>query len=350
MRDQGDAEMGTFYDAFKALQLRPIARQDEVARLIDGFLAELFHATRSWQRPSFGVYLYGSVGSGKSMLMGLVGQLMIESMNVEANHFLPFMQDIRLRIRDRGGVASALQHYNHHSLLLIDEFQVNDIADAMILQSVLLQLDHNGASLMCTGNKAPDELYMGGIQRASFLPCIEFIKQRMHVWSISIEDQRKQQSGKALAKGAGGCCFVHPINELTEEFIMHAYSAIPFEEQSMHLEVLGRRVTLERTRGPAVLLDHSWLDGAGPADYVALCGRFRCVFLLGMRQIRTRDDARRFIDFIDICYERRVVLWMQLECPVEQLFHTPHMGWHEEALAKDRTQSRLLEMQSWHNR
>lgn len=336
--------MGIYLDAFKSLVklngLKMHSTQEQVATIIDAFISDhLNPSKRSWfHDPKFGVYLYGCVGSGKTMLMDLVRNVVSDQL-VQRQHFLGFMQAIRSEFA-RSSIQQALMRCPQNSLLLLDEFQVNDIADAMILRKVLHELDNKRVKLVCTSNRHPDELYLGGIQRASFLPCIEYIKSRMHVLPLFTEDHRNQSIAKQDSH------FYYPINKETEQKLLHSFSSQAASETTATLNVLGRQVVIERVRGASALLDSSWFETTGPSDYLAVCSTFTRLYILNVKKIDGRDQARRFIDFVDCAYEHRVHLTMQMECELNSLFNfSPE--WKEEAFAYQRTLSRLQGMQYW---
>lgn len=332
-------------DAQRAVlpMLEDIRRHLETVRTRrKGILGGLFHKPE--EAPQ-GLYLWGGVGRGKSMLMDLfVGNLDIRQKR--RVHFHAFMQEVHEGIhaaRSRGeedavapvaaGIAEGVR------LLAFDEMQITDITDAMIVGRLFEKLFEAGVVVVTTSNRAPDALYKNGLNRQLFLPFIRLIKDRMVVHElISPTDYRlnrlegaqvwfcphgsKARAGmdavwRDLAGGAGG-----PLT----------------------LEVKKRKVVLPRFRNGVARASFAELCGAalGPADYLAIAGAVRVLMVDGIPRLGRANfnEAKRFVTLIDALYEAGVRLVASAEAEPD-LLYTEGDG----AFEFERTASRLHEMQ-----
>lgn len=303
--------------------------------------------------PPEGVYIWGGVGRGKSMLM----DLFFEHAPVAARkrvHFHAFMQDVHERIfewrqREKAGevkagdpippVAAALA--KEAALLCFDEFQVQDIADASILGRLFTQLFDLGVVVVATSNIAPDDLYAGGLNRQRLLPFIGLVKKRMDVAHLdSATDYRLDRlSGlpvyyapaDAAARAALDAAFKH----LTD--VAHG------EPQTLALK--GRALQVpEAAHGVARFSFHDLCaKPLGAADYLKIAQCFHTVLIDDVPQMspERRNEAKRFVTLIDALYEGKTKLIMSAAVPPQALYPAG-----DGAFAFERTVSRLMEMQS----
>src|SRR3569623_508335 len=268
-----------------------------------------------------GVYLWGPVGRGKSMLM----DLFFEAVAVDRKrrtHSHVFMGEIhRLLGQWRNGDAAARKaRFGQHKgddpippvadavadsalLLCFAEFQVTDIADAMILGRLFEALFARGVTLVATSNREPDALYKNGINRQLFLPFIDLLKTRLQVVSVAgAHDYRLDRLR------ASGTWFSPADPDNRRSFDALWRDMLGGEEESgATLEVLGRRITLPHASGGLVRASFASLCSValGPNDYVALAARFHTVFLDGVPKLspERREEARRFVNLIAALYE-----------------------------------------------
>ncbi|MBD8871281.1 cell division protein ZapE [Rhodanobacter sp. DHB23] len=292
-----------------------------------------------------GLYLWGTVGRGKTFLMDLFAASLPRG-TVLRRHFHRFMQEVHERLRELGErqdplaeVAAGLAA--RCRVLCLDEFLVSDIGDAMILGRLLECLIARGVALVTTSNTAPENLYRDGLQRARFLPAIALLQQHCHVVEMaSTRDWRL----RALAQAA--VYYTPPGAEAQRamERIFRGHAQGTTVEGGL-LEVNGRAIPL-RKRADNIL----WFDFAalceGPravADYIALAKAGPAVIVSDVPQFNaySEDAAKRFVQLVDEFYDRHVKLILSAAAPITELYdgerHRAEFG---------RTESRLIEMQS----
>lgn len=251
-----------------------------------------------------------------------------------------------------------------YRVLCLDEFQVVDIADAMILRGLLEGLLKRGMHMVITSNRHPQDLYKNGIQRASFIPCIELLKQRLEVANLSSEvDYRRVERGDIhMTKETDTSLpeiklFQWPINEETERNLERIFTRLA-EGTAPGVRSIstsfGRLVQVLRAtdRVAWFTFDELCLQPMSAADYTTLAEALPIWIISGVTRMDVdvdRDSLRRFITLVDVLYDRRVKVLMQLAGPPESLIERDGQFVTEEAFACDRTISRLQEMQrpSW---
>ncbi|SLM40765.1 mitochondrial atpase [Lasallia pustulata] len=282
-----------------------------------------------------GLYMYGDVGSGKTMLMDMFYETLPPNITSKTRiHFHSFMQDVHKRLHamkmEHGTDLDALLYVaadiaEKGSVLCFDEFQCTDVADAMILRRLLEALMSHGVVLVTTSNRHPDDLYKNGIQRASFIPCINLLKTRLQVLNLdSSTDYRK------IPRPPSGV-YHHPLDKAA---ISHAEKWFRFlgdpEGDPPHAathQVWGRDVHVPKASGKAAMFTFDELIGrsTGAADYLELMRSYEAFIVTGVPAMtyRERDLARRFITFIDAVYESRAKLVLTTSVPLFQLFLSP---------------------------
>jgi protein AFG1 len=279
-----------------------------------------------------GLYLYGDVGSGKTMLMDLFYDTLPGAVRSKTRiHFHNFMQDVHRRLHrmkvEHGNDIDAVPFVaadiaEHGNVLCFDEFQCTDVADAMILRRLLESLMSHGVVLVTTSNRHPDELYKNGIQRQSFIPAIHLLKSRLHVINLdSTTDYRK------IPRPPSGVYHTPLDNHAAS----HAEKWFRFlgdpETPEPHPEiqrVWGREIRVPRVSGRCAWFTFDELIGrpTSAADYIELMRSYDAFVVTevpGMTH-RQRDLARRFITFIDAVYESHAKLVLTTAVPMSELF------------------------------
>jgi len=297
-------------------------------------------------RPLRGVYLWGAVGRGKSVLMdGFFSCVPLT--HKQRVHFHPFMQDIHARLAALKGQADPLRRIardisRQTRLLCLDEFHVSDIADAMLMRGLLQGLFDNGVAVVATANAEPDALYVNGLQRAQFLPTIALIKQ--HMQAVHLDGGVDYRLRALELAGVYHTPLDHPTEQALER-IFREWAGGDDGEREVELHVEGRLIAARRQAPGVAWFDFSELCG-GPRskpDYIALARRFPTLLLSGVPQLDRHSlaQARRFLWLVDELYDRRVRLILSAAVPLARLGPPDLLdGEFQRAL------SRLAEMQS----
>ena len=293
-----------------------------------------------------GLYLWGGVGRGKSMLMDLffAHVAIAEKRRV---HFHAFMQEVQTALhaaRKRGvddairpvaeGIAADIR------LLCFDEMQITDITDAMIVGRLFQMLSDKGVTVVTTSNRPPDDLYKDGLNRGLFLPFIRLLKEQMEVHELESDTDYRQH------RLAGAQVYFTPAGREASEAVGAIWTDLTGGGHAgpMTLFVKGREVVLPAARSGVARASFWDLCGKplGPADYLAIAAAVRVLIVEGIPHLSAENynEAKRFVTLIDALYEGRVRLICSAADQPERLY-MEGTGSFEFA----RTASRLREMQ-----
>lgn len=338
-----------------AERLEKLQRELERAHTGNGLLGKLLGKKRETPR---GVYMWGGVGRGKSMLMDLFH----DSLKIDEKrrvHFHAFMLEVHARLREERKkeqgdpippVAAALAR--DLRCLAFDEMVVNNSADAMIMSRLFTQLirDH-GVTIVTTSNRAPSELYKDGLNREHFLPFIGLIEQELDVLTLNGPvDYRLQRLG-------GMATWHMPLGEPATDQVREAFFRLTdyAPEDADHvpsadLDVGGRTLHVPKSLKGVAVFSFKRLCGEarGAPDYLAIAQAYHTVILVGIPKMGpdTRNEAARFVTLIDALYEHKVKLLVAADAAPEDLYDAGTKGNASGRFEFERTVSRLNEMQS----
>ena len=343
-------------------QARVIARLDELCETISGYspirktsaLGWLLGGRRGTAAPR-GLYIWGGVGRGKSMLMDMFYER-AEVTRKRRVHFHAFMADVHAAIfkyrqaLKRGEVKGedpiepvATEIARTTTLLCFDEFTVTDIADAMILGRLFKVLFAQGVVIVATSNVEPTDLYREGLNRQLFLPSIDLLLQHMDVAHLeSASDYR-------MAKLAGQSIFHVPTGPAAREALTSTFAALTGRDKGKpaSIQILGRTLAVPEARGAVARFSFADLCSKplGAQDYLAIARAYRSVIVddIPVLTASQRNEAKRFIIMIDAFYEAHTKLFASADAEPARLFEADE---GREAFEFQRTVSRLNEMQS----
>lgn len=342
-----------------------------------------------------GIYLWGTVGCGKTMLMDLLYK------NIDTNykdriHFHSFMQNFHKKLHQLklSLNSNSTSIYKEHldlvpkiadeivdksKFLCLDELQVTDIADAMILKRLFNELFDRGLILFCTSNRVPDDLYKNGLQRHQFIPFIDLIKDRCVILNL---DSKIDYRVLTASKGLNRCYHINDSKE-TSKKIDNIFKILTSKENEKigkkTLCILNRNIEVPKCAGRVA--DFSFEDlcvkPLGAMDYLVLANTFHSVIIRNVPQFNQTliSECRRFITMIDTFYDQKVRVILSTAVPLDELFNLNQkyeglsdsqrflmddlqikdkdesasasiFTGAEELFAFDRTKSRLIEMSS----
>ena len=318
-------------------------------------LGWLFGNHEKDEAPLKGLYIFGDVGRGKTMLMDLFFTASPIKRKRRA-HFHEFMADVHERlatfrgrikageIADEDPVRLTANSISEQTwLLCFDEFHVTDIADAMILGRLFTRLFEDGVVVVATSNVAPDDLYKDGLNRALFVPFIAQLKERMEVVRLEARTDYR------LEKLAGMAIWHTPIDEDAEVALDMAWERLTgtFAGQPLDIAIKGRVLHVpQAAMGVARFTFHQLCEQPlGASDYLRLAREFHTVVLdhIPVMGFEKRNEAKRFIALIDTLYDHAVKLVASAAAEPTALY-TGNEGY--EAQEFKRTASRLIEMGS----
>lgn len=322
---------------------------------------------------SEGLYLWGKVGRGKTLLM----DMFVESFEGKIclrQHFHHFMRDVHYQLTQLSGKKDPLKQIakqlkRQHDILCFDEFFVYDIGDAMLLGRLIMYLFEQGMIVVATSNCAPDELYKDGLQRANFLPAINAIQNNMKVIELTGTKDHRERQLQTLQN-----YFVINDDFQESDLIADKHLDKHLGKTPGVIEILGREINYLHKDNSTIVFDFEDLC-LGPRshfDYIEIAKQFNAVYLLNVpalggamyERIKARgtedgsvgsrdtgerevmlapmdDGARRFIALVDELYDQQVAFYLTSHVPLEELYTEGSLAFQFE-----RARSRLIEMGS----
>ncbi len=339
------ARVATGDIAADANQAEAAARLDALSQALGRWKPEAFFKTASPR----GLYMYGPVGRGKSMLL----DIFFENAPVRKKrrvHFHEFMQARHAFLRaarangagqDQLIVQAAKHVADEARLLCFDELQVTDIADAMILGRLFERLFEEGVVIVATSNRPPDDLYKNGLNRQLFTPFIAMLKQKLEVVELTgPHDYRLRQLMAAPVWYA-------PLGPAAAESMENAWKRLTggAQPQAVTLDIGGRELRVDREAAGVARFgfDELCARPLGPADYLEIAERFHTVLIEDIPKLTpsNREEAARFRTLIDALYEAKVKLVASAEAEPMKLYPEG-----DQSFEFERTASRLIEMRS----
>lgn len=352
-----------YHALIEAGELRADADQARAAEHLAHLQAELeaqpprgstlWKLLRKTPEPPRGLYLWGGVGRGKSMLMDLFYDCVQVNRKRRA-HFHEFMLDVHARLREarksESGdpippVVAALAE--EARLLCFDEMVVNNMADAAIMSRLFAGLLEARVTIVTTSNRVPDDLYKDGLNRQLFLPFIALIKERLDVMSLNGPvDYRRDRLGNAkLWHAPNGVEATAALSEAffrLTDFPPEDKAHVPSEELAIPG---GRSIHVPKSlKGVAVFsFKRLCAEARGASDYLSIARHYHSVIIVGIPLLgpENRNEAARFVTLIDALYEYKVKLLVSADAVPDALYPTG-----DGAFEFERTASRLMEMQS----
>ncbi len=306
----------------------------------------VFFKKSRWIVPATGLYIWGGVGRGKTFLMDLFVETLPQS-EVLRLHFHRFMEKVHLHLTDLKGNENPLEIIGDKlareaKVLCLDECYVSDIADAMVLGTLFDALFRRGVSLIITSNIEPSALYEHGLQRERFLPAIEKIKTYCDIVNL---DSGLDYRLRALEESQLYYC---PFNSAALEALWVSIKMLVpgvINTEAPAVEINCREISVFFVAENVIWFDFDILCGDGRAtiDYIQIAREYKTVILTTVPKLCIAGDesARRFLNLVDVFYDRGINLLIGADVPINNLYSAGRLEFE-----MARCKSRLTEMQS----
>ncbi len=309
-----------------------------------GLFSRLFRSSAAPVKVS-GVYLWGGVGRGKTMLTDMF-YAAVPITEKKRIHFHRFMQQIHNELRELGEVENPLlliadKWIKEARLLVLDEMHVNDITDAMLIGGLLTALFERGMTMITTSNVLPDDLYKDGLQRSRFIPAIEQIKAhtQIHALGGDLDYRLRVLESVDTWFNSDDTATLQALNESFTQLAAHE----SVNEQAVSIN--GRDIPVVRRSETAVWFEFDTLCNTprSTSDYIEIATVFSTVFISNIEVLdnNRNDEARRLVNLIDELYDRNVNLVVSAAAEPEALYVGERLSFEFERAA-----SRLREMRT----
>ena len=310
----------------------------------ESFISKIF--TKNNTKDIKGLYLYGGVGRGKSMMMDLFFR-QVKIKEKRRLHFHDFMKEVHQRIlekrkleKNKDTVLLVGQDFAKKAkLLCFDEMEVKDIADAMILSRLFEVMFEQGTVLVTTSNQPPDGLYKDGLHRDRILPFIKNLKLKTDIVKIPEgEDWRKRSL-------SGQKYWLNPVNKINKEKINEIFKtlSIGFEIISENVEVSGRKIHIPEVAAGVARISFDALCNKplAAADYIEIAMRYKGIIIDNIPDLNDnlRNETRRFIWLVDALYDKNCFLIANANADFSDIYTGEHWSFEFQ-----RTISRITEM------
>jgi cell division protein ZapE len=289
------------------------------AKLESSFLKKFTNILKGKKNHS-GIYIYGSVGRGKTMLT----RRFFDSLTVTKNfqHFQIFMKTIHERLHDLRTKEKktdnlinliAKEYANLYKVIILDEFEIKDIADAMTLARLIPELQKLGVFVVITTNIEPKDLYKDGIQRDSFLPFIGYLQKHFDIFYLSSPHDYRLTKSLSLKER-----ILYPYSDETDKQIKSYIAQLTDHKLTPKtIEVFGRSINFPHTKDNILVTNSKemFMQERSQADYIELCKYFDIIIIERIHVIPAEDKnvALRFINFLDQAYAAKIVIITQLD-------------------------------------
>jgi protein AFG1 len=318
----------SIHAAYKSLITRGrLTNSPTQASLVDRLAALQATLTES-ESPTNGLYIHGSVGTGKSRLADLFASTLAPQISSRRIHFYEFMMDVHARLhqaRSRSTysgdplVQIGREVRQESRVLCFDEFQVTDIADAMILKRLFGAIWDAGGVMVATSNRHPIKLYEKGLNRSLFVPFIHELERRCEVWELGGEHDYRMTT-------EGGMLVFFTEKERFWEELAKATGSAQLEEMTIPV-MMSRALQVEGVMLGKKAIVHATFASLceanlGSPDYHALCNKAHTVYLSNIPHFRADelDFVRRFITLIDLAYESKTRIVCLSDVPLFEVF------------------------------
>lgn len=323
--------------------------QNEVILGFEDLYNNLTLKKKSWffkpKKKFHGLYIYGSVGRGKTFLMDLFVNSLDQN-TIRRQHFHQFMlwlhQQLRQINNQQNPIDIVIENLSKDiSVLCLDEFLVHDITDAMLLAKILFALDKYGINLVTTSNVNPIDLYQGGLQREKFLPAINWIEEHMNIMQLDGNHDYRTQHNNLNKK------WFNPINSENQTQFEQAFNQL-IGLNKLHVSPITinkRQLNVIKRSSHHAMFEFETLcmQPRNANDYIKLCKQYQSIFLVinAKIDIDDRNTARRFITLIDVLYDANIPLYALSVIGIDKIYQGQELSFEMQ-----RTHSRLSEMQN----